>query len=564
MPQLPRYESTRQIQTGGINAGVVRTSGNIAAAGDAISGVLRQRAENLAQQYDMANAVSAFNALREKSRGKLQELQAREGMAAQGVQQDYETWYPEAYNETSADFIKNDVQARVFERLASQNKESDLDGLATHELQQHRVHRKEALDGALAVTDTGIRIATNAALANSLTDATLKFASVDQHINEFLGIQRAMFPGHDLTSQEKADREALRVTQMEEIINTDPKSAKEYIEHYKLELGDSYGKLKKQMEGAVDDTVATAVYSGLVDKYGDDLEVAVDLVNNPKKWAELGINKASDPFALSKELDQKFRIMIGERDRREEEMRSDHDYYVKQNSSKFVADVLAGKNPDGVTMLRNRQLSPEVVKWAESRRENPTSDDPVTYYNLMEKISRGVDAGQDIIAASSDGSLKNETTKTLLKNQVDVSYQRAAAYITNALKPSDADKWTPGVYKRFADSLDSFHAALQSGAEPGQAARDVVNSVIGDMTLTVDSIPRPKYLTGQKVDTKALELAKESTIQAYNSEAISADTFRIEMQKIKDLIMIQEQTERMRAIEAGSKDVDSSKSRYGK
>jgi hypothetical protein len=549
MPELPEYQQRVGAPNAVVTVPAGRQAANIAAGTGAVADALQRRGQTLAQQYDTISAMKALNSFRTQAREKLHELEQRKGSSAYGIQQDYDEWYQGAFNDISEEFLKNDTQHRMFNQAIQPRRDQDLDRLAGHEARQISADRVETVNGQGVSAIADIRLAIPEGLASPAPDLDSKMARVDERISEQIIAMRMASGGMDTTVDEQAFKQIARMAQMEEIIDRDPESAEKYLEHYRGDLGDKYHDVKAQLKSAIKVKTLDAADAALNVKYGSNHEAKIDFLNDPNTRKKHGID-----FEMAGTLIARYRAQVQERERREADAESDYNRMVKYNDIDLVGRIIAGESSaeEIEELIKGRKISPETAKWATNELQNPASDDPGTLFDLYEKLARGEDITDDLLSATHDGALRTETFRTMAKNYVDQKYKRGAAYLVSALKPGPADQWTPGLHKRFADAQLNYNILIEGGMDPIAAAKNVVNRVVAAIPLTYDSVPRPKYLVGQKNNRAGLEAAKEAATVAYNNQAISAEEYAQELGYINDLIKVLDDEEHMKAVEGGT------------
>jgi len=293
MPRLPTYELKETPQTNLVTPDFSH-KGGLGALGREVGKVLQVRGEQLTREYDTVKAVSAFNAFSDSSRGMVQGLLKLESGAAEGAQGAYKEWYGKNQNEFTG-MLNSQPQHAMFKRMADQRREVDLNHLARHEATQYKVQKKEALDGNATNADLVIREAVTEALKTPGKD----FTTADIVIEDFKNSLKAMFPGHDLKALNAKYTQLLRVAQLEEMMEVDPQTAREYIERTEIKdqlsfvengiLKDAYPALKDKLKVEIERDNIDRGYHAQIAKFPTDPGAAIrDL--DPKRMKELDIS----------------------------------------------------------------------------------------------------------------------------------------------------------------------------------------------------------------------------------------------------------------------------------
>lgn len=198
-------------------------------------------------------------------------------------------------------------------------------------------------------------------------------------------------------------------------------------------------------------------------------------------------------------------------------------YSQGQLTETMVQDLLSRRaiDPDkGASLLKDMR--------GEGRREE---NDPVVLGGLASDLELGRDITERLTLAQARGQVKTETFIALRKQQADQKFKRGLSYV-GALKPSDADKWSPDKHVRYADAVDEYSSRVASGQDPLEVSQDIVGRYLDDVRRTARGILRPRFLEGDKGDISALEQAKEKTAQAFQAGKIDASEFAREAERL--------------------------------
>lgn len=263
MPKVPVYNLQANAGSGGPALNAINLSTPYANAVSNIGSMIEQRGAQILQQYDHARSLVAFNAFRDNARGKLQELRAREGIDAQGVQKEYEEWSRKESDKVSKQYLTAHSQEAMFRQAFEQRRAADLDNLAGHEIGQLNVVRKDAIDGLAKNTDADIRASAH------------DEKRVSEMIQAFENELNKQFPGHDHSATVAKYKQGFRVAQMEELIDQNPTAAAAKLEEVKSELGHAYHPLKKKLQVEQKEQRTTITYNTMAKMFPNSPNAAI-------------------------------------------------------------------------------------------------------------------------------------------------------------------------------------------------------------------------------------------------------------------------------------------------
>ena len=538
MPQIPVYESRLSAPRGAsLDVSSHATFMPFANEVQRTGQMLEQRGAQLIQEYDTTRAYTAFNELREKSRGKLAELQAREGLAAQGAQKEYTEFYRKATEDVAKSSINAFSQRQLFDRLSKSHEAGDLDGLARHEAVQHKKYKVTVVDGYVATVERDIRAAVNddAKMDGMIYGQTEADGSVTPGL---WGAIDALGEGLDRTTEKLAATQSARYAAMDELINTNPARATIKLEDWKNELGEKYAPLKKRLEAQTQETMLGTVFGALNGRFGSNHEAKIAFVNNEKNWAQFG---AGFGYKEAKELDSRFSGMAADRERAINAGEAALDREQKRNASAVLQSLY---NPDAPKvdyhdLHRRRLIDNATYEHAIKAQDSTVIDNPWAVSSLHDQIERGVDVTTAIREAVDNGSLSSKSAATISKHSTDEKSKRAMTYIDRALKPSDADKWSPDKHLKYADATRLYYAKIAGGMDYEQAAAEVVKGYIDGVRRTVRTLPTPEGLTNdQKTDLDALEAHKKALAEKFRANRLTPEVYREQMKAVDSLIKI--------------------------
>jgi len=535
MPKIPVLESQLGAPRGAaLDVSSPQTYMPFTAATYQTGGMIEQRGETMLREYDTSRAYTAFNQLRDVSRGKLAELLSREGLSAQGAQTEYTEWYRKAQEDVAKETINAFSQRSLFDKLSQSHQQGDLDRLAGHEFTEHKKYKVSVVNGYVATTARDV--ADNAADYEKVDGMIYGKTEPDGSVTPGLwGAIDALGDGIDRTSAKMKATEEARYSQVDSLISSDPKKAMDALEKYKSELGDKYSPLKKRLESQTHDNMLGDAFGALNAQFGNNHEAKIAYVNNKANWAKLG---AGFDYKEAKELDARFSGMLADRDRVETNMRQ----RLEQEQKLWGNRVLQMRfNPDAPKydihdLHRRRLLSDEDYEAAVKPKTSTEVDNPFVFSDMHDKINRGIDVTSEVRDAVERGDLSNKTAGSILKDQVDERKKRESANIARVMKPSDLD-FSQDKRIVYGEAMRLFDSKLQSGMSYEEAGAEVRGVFLDDLRRSTKNIPTPEGISyDQKTDLKALEQARAVLVAKRNQ--ISPSEYLERMTHIDNLVKI--------------------------
>lgn len=541
MPKIPVYE--QQLGTPRSTSATVESAITYMPFTQAVNNtgaMIEQRGASLLQEYDTTRAYTAFNELRDQSRSKMAELMSREGIDAQGAQSEYSEYYKKTKEDVTKSTINAFSQRQLFDKLSQSHQAGDLDQLARHEFVEHKKYKTTVVNGYIATVERDIRENVNddAKMDGMIYGRTEADGTVTPGL---WGAIDALGSGIDRTAAKIAATQGARYAAMDELINSNPQRATIKLEEWKSELGDKYAPLKKRLEAQTVDTMLGEAFGLLNSKFGNNHEAKIAFVNNKENWQKLG--KDFD-YKVAKELDARFSGMAADRDRAESKARTDHDRAVQDNDLKTLVSLNDpnAKPVDVLQLARERKISEGMLKYALDRKESTTIDNPWVVVEAQQMVEQGQDVTQFLKTAEESGQLSTKTVASVGKHSIDEKSKRAMQYIDRALKPSEADKWSPDKHLKYADATRLYYAKIASGMDYDQAAVEVVRGYIDGVRRTLRTLPTPQGMTpDQKTDTAALNQKKAELVEKFRTRQITPEVYTEEMKNIDALIKIAEE-----------------------
>lgn len=392
MPKLPKYELTERLPTNLVTPDFGQKSG-LGQLGREIGKVFQIRGEQLTREYDTVKVVSAYNAFSDSSRGVVKGLLELESGAAEGVQDAYKEWYEKNQNEFTG-MLNNRPQQAMFKAMADRKRETDLNHLARHESTQYKVQKKEELDKFAVNADSDIRKATVEALKTPGKD----FSKADEVIKGFMFELYSMFPGHDLTMLEAKYTQTLRIAQLEEMMEVDPQTAREYIEKENIKddlsfiengvLKDAYPALKSKLKEEESRDVVDTLHHAMISLHPTDPGEAIKTLYDEKKLmpilAKMGITEI--PVAERDRVVNTFKAEIVWARNTQEQQRSERANITRQKINDLMAQGHMKQALDELDQSKDFLPEEQSLLWNQifTRRTKYTDTD--RYNDVEEKI----------------------------------------------------------------------------------------------------------------------------------------------------------------------------------
>lgn len=171
-------------------------------------------------------------------------------------------------------------------------------------------------------------------------------------------------------------------------------------------------------------------------------------------------------------------------------------------------------------------------------KEEKAENNPVIVGNIAEAIElRNFDQARTLMEDSLvSGQIKPETYISYRKAIAEKTFGDGMSYLNKAFQPSELS--TDFYWKqKWADGQASYIQRVASGENAMIAANDIVNLAKSDVIRTYNRYINPRFLVGQKNDIKALDDAKQKTIEAYRKGEINEDIYKSEMELIKNILL---------------------------
>jgi len=191
-------------------------------------------------------------------------------------------------------------------------------------------------------------------------------------------------------------------------------------------------------------------------------------------------------------------------------------------------------------LATQRQISEEAYKAIRAKMEpdaEKTENSPLVIGELAEQVEMGLDVRAQLKAALQQGHIKTETYITMSRQVANREYKQGSAYISRALKPTAADKWSPDKNLRYAEAMDRFNDLVTRDMPPIQAAKEVVKAYTNDIRRTFKGLRKPAFMPerGDKESYRDLEMAEALTVAAFEKKNISETEYQEEIDLINEL-----------------------------
>lgn len=227
---------------------------------------------------------------------------------------------------------------------------------------------------------------------------------------------------------------------------------------------------------------------------------------------------------------------------------------AERDREKFKKDAMEAAYGDALVAYSQGTLTEPVVQSLISRRRidpdkgshllsllkgggaEKAKDNPMVVGRIASALELGADVGPDLDAALGRNEIKPETYVSLKKQAGDRDFKRGMYHVNYALKPSDADQWTPDKHIRHAEAVEEYTSRVAAGEPPMVVARSVVETFTSDVRRTIRGIAAPRFLAGEKTSLDALRKAQAETAKAFQSGKISVDDFNREAERIQLLL----------------------------
>lgn len=195
-------------------------------------------------------------------------------------------------------------------------------------------------------------------------------------------------------------------------------------------------------------------------------------------------------------------------------------------------------------LISGRRIDPDkgshLLSLIKKSRDDKPKDNPVVVGRIASALELGTDVSGDLEAALQKNDIKPATYINLKKQLGDRDFKRGLYHVNYALKPSEADQWTPDKHLRHAEAVNEYSSRVAAGEPPMDVAKGVVENFTADVRRTIRGIAAPRFLTGEKTNLQSLKDAQIKTAEEFRKGRISTDDFNREAERIQVLMDLAE------------------------
>lgn len=282
MPPTPKYY--RQVslpgRLGAPKAPIQPFTADEAAAGR-LGEVIQATGLLMQKRFDESKVTAGYNDFRDIARKKLSELLTLKGEQATGLQEQYDQWYNEFFNDYHNTRLTSGTQQREWGKLVGSRRSSDLDILARHEALEMRAFAEQAEGGMFSSTMLDVT-------ATPFVDTQR-----EQAISDFLERVDKNRPGEDTTALKDKYEAQLRIGALQAMINDDPLRAGAYLDEWKNAIGPKqYKTFKEQLKKKASNQKVDNAYAKMQQVYGvstDGMLKAIDYLSVAKNYRKEGL-----------------------------------------------------------------------------------------------------------------------------------------------------------------------------------------------------------------------------------------------------------------------------------
>jgi hypothetical protein len=140
--------------------------------------------------------------------------------------------------------------------------------------------------------------------------------------------------------------------------------------------------------------------------------------------------------------------------------------------------------------------------------------------------------------AANKGQIKTETYVSMRKELASKAFGDATRYVNKYTEPSPLETNMDMMFRRAqinADAIDELTLRAGKGEDPGVVKYEIIKRIKGTQEKVISQMRDPKFLTGDKVDRKALAEAKQKTLDAFRNGTISGPDYNDELQLISNI-----------------------------
>jgi hypothetical protein len=193
-------------------------------------------------------------------------------------------------------------------------------------------------------------------------------------------------------------------------------------------------------------------------------------------------------------------------------------------------------------MISGRKIDPDKgshlisLLRTEEKQGDKGVNNPRVVADLSTRLELGADIGVDLDAALEKNQIKADTYVSLKKQMADRDFKRGLYHVNYALKPSEADQWTPDKHIRHAEAVEEYSSRVAAGENPLVVSKSIIEMFTSDVRRTIKGIPSPRFLAGDKTSIEALREAQSKTAEAFKKGSLSPEDFNRESDRLQLLM----------------------------
>jgi len=487
-----------------------------------------------------ADAGNALNAYAEESITFKNELEQKKGVEARSISDDYKTWHNDTIQRITEKYTHNPETANIFQRYASKHYLSKIGSLAKYQAGQERKYNQSVLNRDLQnieaeVTDDPY---------GTIDTPDGEVLTVEDRIEAYHSKARLLMGGA-YTQDVAGDIEAkIKSNALTAMITQDPSKVGPVLDRWKIDIGSkAYAQFKDTAKKEIIEKQVDAAY---------DVARNMDVLD-----AEDYINKSGLPTDERRKL---IRSVRADYDREQKQVEKQQKEIVEQNNLDLLESYFNGtlKEKDLDTLAQGQQVSEAIYKYIKNEITEDakvTENDPIRVGEISEKIElKDYATAQDLLVDALQSRLiKTETYLSMVKTMTSDRVSDAIGYINRAMQPSELE-FDPFKRQKHADALVDLTNRMANGADPIEAARDIVRLNRSMTSKMLSRYPRPRFLEGDKDNTVHLADAEFKTVEAYKKGILSDAEYKTEIERIQNIKDALAESMRSEDAEGGAND----------
>lgn len=486
---------------------------------------LSKRAEEYQSEQDVLSASEALSRLNDRERPFHDEEFKRLGRNAVGAVTRGTEFYEQNINEVGAGL--SGKAYKLYYQQSLQIRDSGLNRLSQHEAQQHQARKKDALETRVEEVRAKIR--------NGADQETID-RDVRQGPMSILSQIDSEWAGMDNTEIKNKIRDMIFGEYLDHVSVNNPTGIVDATQkwHGVMET-DTLNKYLKKVDMA---NAITALHAD-PDKFKASDYASLDPVQQA--------NLQQQAITLSESrLNKKIHMWEAAEKAAEKQLK------VQQDNNEMAVLILQSQGRISIEDIQRmgleRKLKPDAVKYFMGKDQEGVND-PIIVGEIASMIEQKVDASDALRQAWLNKKIKSETFIQLKKQIGNDSYWKGMTIIRGALEPSIMDKWSEDKNLKWTEGFDYFNKLIAGGADPVNAAYEVLDGHYSKIHRTLSSMPRPKYWTGGEslIDQKAIGDTIRATADQFANGKISESVFQHEIGLLKQMnVTVLEELNRQR------------------